>query len=323
MFGIIRVRNLHAGDISSTEKHNFRLYKDKPSHVKKWKDREDEFKQPNIHDIYHNGEEGERRAGALKEALKARFEDVGIRPRKNSVIALEYVLAISPDASKDIARVYCYDAALTKLSQFIEEKHGEANVIARSFHFDESNPHVHVIVTPIREKEVKWKNKSGRGVKLENRLCARDYTGDKQLLRDLQSDFHQWCKSMPFAELTEHRFKRGMDARERAGLKLRPYENRTSAEIGKAREELTELKNELNNVRTLIQAEELERKIREQEEKINEKAKEEMLKVKKMAKKLFDKTTEKITEKSNEKSEGKKTKKRRFWKRNRGGGMGM
>jgi len=66
-------------------------------------------------------------------------------------------------------------------------------------HFDEKTPHVHVLVVPIIEKEVRWKNKKREGQKMERRLCARDFTGHPDMLRQLQNDFYEHI--VPFGVL--------------------------------------------------------------------------------------------------------------------------
>lgn len=300
MFGIIRVRNLNNSDISSTEKHNFRLYETKPQHLGYEKNiLADKKHYLNDDSIFIDGEVQDKRQGEkgdLKKAIESRFKKKSINPRKNSVVALEYVLAISPDAVKDIEKTYVYNVALDRLAQFIEKKHGKENVIAKSFHFDESNPHVHVIVTPIKEKTVKWKNKNGVGEKTENRLSARDYTGNKHLLRNLQSDFHRHCESMPFAKTTKHKFKRGIAKRERLALGFEEYDTRTNAELGKVKNEIKEIKSEIQNAKTLVQLEELNQRLKLEDEKAKEIARIESHKTERNAKKSFDQTTKKITE---------------------------
>jgi len=300
MFGIIRVRNLHAGDINSTEKHNFRLYENQPNHLIKLNKREDVFQLSNFHHISLNGEIQDRAKGLngdIKNAIKSRFLVKNIKPRKNSVVALEYVLAISPNASKDIGEVYCYDSVLKRLDDFIMKKHGKENIIAKSYHFDESNPHVHVIVTPILEKKISWKNSKGEGFKIENRLSARDFTGNKQKLRDLQTDFHNHCLTTPFSKLTEHRFERGMDNRERKKLKLRTYEDKTNLELGRVREELKVLKSSLKHVKKEFELEELNRLLIIREDEIEKIAKAHQIQKERDAKKSFDKTSQDMLKK--------------------------
>lgn len=300
MFGIIRVRNLNNSDISSTEKHNFRLYEKQPKHLSFENNHlSKELGYRNTDSIVIAGEIQDRykgEKGDLKKAIESRFKKENINPRKNSVVALEYVLAISPDAVKDIEKTYNYETALGRLTQFIEKKHGNENVIARSFHFDESNPHVHVIVTPIKEKTVKWKNKNGVGENTENRLSARDFTGNKHLLRKMQTDFYKHCLSMPFANTTKHKFKRGIGKKERLEKGFEEYDKRTNAEIGKVREELQELKEELKQAKKWLTMQMIEEKLKDKEEEVKNIGKSQDLDQEKRAKKSFDQTTKKITE---------------------------
>jgi hypothetical protein len=66
-------------------------------------------------------------------------------------------------------------------------------------HYDETKPHVHIIVVPIIKKEVRWKRSKGdgfiEGKKEENRLCARDFTGNRNMLRSLQDDYFNYFVS--------------------------------------------------------------------------------------------------------------------------------
>jgi hypothetical protein len=300
MFGIIRVRNLNNSDVSSTEKHNFRLYETKPQHLGYEKNiLADKNHYLNDDNVFIDGEIQDKRKGEkgdLKRAIESRFKKEGVKTRKNSVVALEYVLAISPDAVKDIEKTYMYDVALDRLAQFIEKKHGIENVIAKSFHFDESNPHVHVIVTPIKEKIVKWKNKNGVGEKLEKRLSARDYTGNKHLLRNLQSDFYYHCASMPFAKTTKHKFERGIGKKERLALGFKEYDTRTNKKLGEVKNKITELKNDIEKAESLIELKEINKRLELEEEKAKEIAKTESYRTERDAKKSFEQTTKKITE---------------------------
>lgn len=223
-FGIIRVRELSAPDIAPTEVHNARKYKDKrletPSNI-----------DP---EGYHTHETvGDK---SMNERIKERLKELGITPRKNSVMALEYVVALSgnPEEKKIMKENYDMGGFLSDAMKWIVERHGGMqNLVAVSKHFDESNPHAHIIVLPIVEKTVKWKNQNGSGEQTENRLCARDFTGDVDKLSKLQTDFHGFVE--PYGEkMGGVKFYRGTKKEEQ----LKEYTRNTSHELGVLRGKL-------------------------------------------------------------------------------------
>lgn len=92
--------------------------------------------------------------------------------RKDAVLALDYMITASPDffvgddSERDFFGV-AYD--------FLLNKHGESNILSATIHYDETTPHMHVMVIP--EKD--------------GRLNARHFTGGKKVMRELQDDFHR------------------------------------------------------------------------------------------------------------------------------------
>ena len=239
-FGIIRVRKLtSARDIRNSDIHNFRLY--------------DEMGISSPKNLI--GEKYAKNSFILSDPTKSMSTPIieeeikkrGLKTRKNSVVALEYVVALSPDCKK-IYECENYDphGLLYKLSQFVCEKHGVHNVISISQHFDETNPHAHIVVIPAVEKTLKWKNKNGQGEKTIQTLCADDYVGTKDKLRKLQSDFFKHVKGME-ANLNSYLpmgegvlFRRGMDARNQP----KKYTYKTNASLGELREHLRQAEKE-------------------------------------------------------------------------------
>jgi len=230
-YGIIRVRNLHMCDLQKTHQHNERKYVD------------EKLDLPNIDESKTHLNISDYTGANLYDAVNEKLKDVKIR--RDSVVALEYVCTLSPEVMTELDKTTSIQAVLSDLKLFIINKHGEDNMVNVSYHFDESNPHIHAIVVPIVEKEVKWKNRNGEGVKIEKRLCARDYTGNKELLRQLQTDFHNFitCDSTYLGSKLNSKgieLKRGVDARERrAGGKY--YSRMTNYIIAEHLKRLEEL----------------------------------------------------------------------------------
>lgn len=234
-YGLIRVRNLSMAELNGTEIHNFRQYDangiDRPENIKPENDH-----HRNTHSVlYRDGKPIEADGGSTEE-IKKRLQ--GVSQRKNSVVAIEYAVS----ASNEFFKKGSYNAQtfLEKAVEFVAEKHGKNNVISASFHFDESNPHAHVVVVPIVKKTVKWKNKRGQGERTEERLCARDFTGGPDKLSKLQDDYFQFCKQFEgYGEKKEVVFYRGTKAAEQ----LKHYTKQTNHEIGILRQEIAETKN--------------------------------------------------------------------------------
>lgn len=314
MHGIIRARNLHMSDLKSTEEHNKRLYEKEnyPEHM----DQDGRFTSYNFYgDLVEGQSEGfEQNQYSLKECVQKKLDDLQITPRKNSVVAIEYVLAISPDAAKELQKEVTEDTILNDLTKFIRAKHGTESFVQLSYHFDESNNHAHVIVVPTSRKMKKWKNKNGSGEKEVNFLNAREITGGKQKLRDLHTDFHKHCNQ--YVRRREGQFKRGEDIR-KSGKK---YEERTNRVLGDLRKELSVIKDLFTNKE--ITQEVAEKRVQEVENKMIEVKedsrgqKHQSTKViKNRAKAKFEETTRKIMPKSSLKEPAKKNTKNR--------GMGM
>ncbi|MFT3831344.1 MAG: MobV family relaxase [Opitutaceae bacterium] len=70
--------------------------------------------------------------------------------RKNGVIALEYFVGMTPEAVGHIDA----DRWIAESLRFMENRHGQANVISARAHFDEKTPHMHFIVVPVAAGKV-------------------------------------------------------------------------------------------------------------------------------------------------------------------------
>jgi hypothetical protein len=208
-FGVFRVRNLNASNVAGCQQHNLRQYD---------KDTMPENVKPEMMVWNTDWIAGEKTT--YKEAIDERLK--GLDVRKNAVVAIEFVMGASPEFFKGN-----YDARgyLSNCRRFIADRFGWDNVIAFSEHFDEKTPHVHVLVTPITEKAVKWKNRSGEGQKKEMRLCARDFTGGPAKLRQFQEDFFQFIR--PYGRTAGVEFYRGTLAEEQ----LKVYSKRTDHRV--------------------------------------------------------------------------------------------
>lgn len=233
-FGIIRARNLSAGDIASTDKHNARKYdkiEDFPENINPKGTRHEIYLKPGSDFLYKN-------ETSLEEVIQARISDQGVKGIKsNSNLAIEYVATIN---DKKAWENYTPQGFFSNTSQWLEERHGKGSVVAIYEHYDESNPHAHFVVVPIAEKQIKWKNSKGSGERTEKHLNTREFTGGREKLRGLQDDF--------FNHLTEKYAGNKLGVPIYRGTLVehqkRQYIQQTIAELGKLRSELSDITNE-------------------------------------------------------------------------------
>lgn len=198
MYGTINVLEVHARDVKGREQHNRRQYE--PGQIPE-----------NIDPSRAHLNKSQIIGGNdFNEAINARLK--GITVRKNAVVALEYILGASPEFFKE-ANCKPYDY-LINCAAFISKKHGQENIFAINIHFDEKTPHMHILVTPVVEKDVKWKNRYRPTVRVkrERRLCARGFTGHPNMLRKLQQDFYEYI--VPIGEAVGVQFTKYTSAQE-------------------------------------------------------------------------------------------------------------
>lgn len=233
-YGLIRVREVGRGGIADMQLHNNREYEVKG------------LPTPDNIRVLDNQTEANgsmlSSGKSITEAINNRLKEAEVKERKNSVVALEFVIGASPDFYKHIAE---YEYIKESLS-WLEERYGAENVVAVNMHVDESTPHAHFIVTPIVEKEVKWKNEKGEGSKIENRLAARDLTGTKKHLIALQDDFFKYVSEKYNPILPPYcQFVRGKSAME----ENKKYTKHTSAELGVLKNDVDFLKSSMVEIK--------------------------------------------------------------------------
>lgn len=217
----IRVKPISAGAIKRAGIHNNRLYTelgyDTPENIKTGQS------VLNKNRVIKDGLETNI---SLKDAIEHCIQKAGVQVRKNSVMALEYIVSGSPD----FLNAYTPSKHFSNCVTFLAEKHGKENIVAIAEHYDETNPHAHIIIVPIIKKEVRWKRSKGdsfiEGKTEENRLCARDFTGNRNMLRNLQDDYFNYC--VPYGKECGVTLERGI----KVEYQTRKYLGRTYYEIG-------------------------------------------------------------------------------------------
>ena len=274
-FGLIRVRNLAAADIASTDKHNARRYTSKehyPDNVPMEK-RNDFFINVKYETV-SNSEYLDKNETDLAQVIDERLKVNQVKGIKsNSNLAIEYVIGINDLKAWDN---YDFNGFVSNSKQWLEDRHGKNSVVAIYSHLDESNPHAHIIVVPIEKKIIKWKNTNGEGEKQENRLNTRDYTGGREKLRTLQDDwFNHLIKRYQGGKSFGLELYRGTKVENQ----LKKYVTQTNHEIGELRTKLSLLSDDLEKSTVLgditkKEAEKAKKEIelkQEQDRRLNEK----------------------------------------------------
>jgi hypothetical protein len=218
---------MSAADITGTDVHNTRKYEqldyNTPANINSSQS------GMNTNRVFQDGEYS---LLSYREAIYYRIEKAQAPVRKNSNVAIEY----SFSGSWDFLKAYTPKKYFESCLRFLEKKHGKENIIAIAEHYDETKPHAHIIVVPIIRKEVHWKRSKGdgyiEGKKEENRLCARDFTGNALLLSRMQDDFYAYC--LHASEECGVDIKRGYPAREQN----EEYFDRTYYKLGMIDQEI-------------------------------------------------------------------------------------
>lgn len=241
-FGIIRARNLSAGDIAETDRHNARRYENEneyPNNIKADGKYYAYYESETIDDYIHRDET------TLQEVIDRRLKENNVKGiRKNSNLAIEYVCTIN---DKKAWEAYSFSGYVSNTKKWIEERHGKGSVVGTFEHQDETNPHVHLVVVPLKEKQIKWKNQKGEGVRTETRLNTREFTGGRDKLRKLQDDYFQHLSDR-YGVGENNKFRLPLYRGTKVEHQHREYSQQTNHEIALLRDEH---KNSLENVRKL------------------------------------------------------------------------
>lgn len=135
--------------------------------------------------------------------VDTRFLDAGItKIRKNGVLAIEVLLTASPSYFREnpenygqynLQKTHAFNEVSVK---WLQEYFGPENLVSAVCHLDEATPHIHAIITPIKQ------NLTGK-----NSLCAKHWLGGRAKLSKLQDS-----AANQFARLGLERGLRGSQA---------------------------------------------------------------------------------------------------------------
>lgn len=71
------------------------------------------------------------------------MDAAGVRPRKGGVAAIEFVFSLHGDSGLD--ELAYFGSCLTWLAR----RYGSSNILSADVHFDESSPHMHILLLPL------------------------------------------------------------------------------------------------------------------------------------------------------------------------------
>ncbi len=242
----IRVRRLSIGDFAETEKHDARHYDadECPENIDPHR---------SINNMIDYDEERYKNM-TLKQIILKREDELAVKGiKKNSTHAIEIICSIS---DPDFFRKYSETGFMHNERKYLERIFGEGNVLVAYLHNDESKPHVHYIVLPVKKREVKYKNRFGEGSKIELRLSASDYIDGTEKLQQLQEDYYHHC-----LERYGHYIEiwRGLRAEEQK----KRYVQKTDHIIGKLRKAAADAQKALDWIKYLELNKQIEKKSRE------------------------------------------------------------
>ena len=158
---VCHMEKYHKSDVCPIEKENER-------------DETYEASNPQIdrertRDNYHTF----RREESYTEHINRRLAEESLKPRKDAVLMCSFVIGSDRSYFEQLSpsreREFFYEA-----TEFFAEKYGQENVISAVVHKDETTPHLHLNLIPLKN----------------GRLCAKDLFCPKNL-RDLQTEFYE------------------------------------------------------------------------------------------------------------------------------------
>ena len=113
-------------------------------------------------------------AKSAAEAMEKVADLLPEKRRKDAVLTIEYLVTASPE-SMEAKSKEAQDAYFREALSWIQERHGEKNVVYAGIHRDEKTPHLYAYAVPLDPET--------------GRLNARRWLGGRQALSEMQTDF--------------------------------------------------------------------------------------------------------------------------------------
>ena len=111
--------------------------------------------------------------GSYTEFINNRLNELGLRPRKDAVVMNSFVVGSDKAFFDGLSKIQRY-SFFSDCTKFFEERYGEENIMSAVVHLDETTPHMHLNLIPIKD----------------GRLCAKDLLNRNELSK-LQTEFHE------------------------------------------------------------------------------------------------------------------------------------
>ena len=254
-YSILRIRPLHRHELLNVYVHNERKY--------------DEYNIEQPDNIvggkytnkinYYNP-----RTGTIEDRLNEYANKYNIKgERKDSVVAVEMVMTLTD--KNFLIDHYDSTSFQQQTIEWLGRELGikEDAILSTAIHFDESNPHLHIVAVPCREKAIKWRNQKGSGERKENHFAYREiFNSCKDSFRKLQDRWYEQCNAIYGRYIPVWR---GTLKEQQA----KEYTQQTNHRLGELREEEKTLTDKIRLLQNLNEQKEIVTKQRELEEQVH------------------------------------------------------
>lgn len=202
-YAIIRCQKCSSGAVAAAEKHNLRKCE---NHANP----DIDPTRSHLNEILIASQSISREVARQVDAIQATQKR---KIRKDAPRALEYIVTASPEAFESLDQQKYFQSAL----DFLKDRHGDNRIVSAVIHRDETTPHLHVVVVPVKD----------------GKLNARHFMS-REALKTLQNDFG--ALGIGFG------LQRGQENAQRAHFAVSEYKKRTQEELEKLQNDLKDLR---------------------------------------------------------------------------------
>lgn len=187
----------------------------------------------------------------LVEALERRLSDVKKPLRKDAVVLRPVIMQLDPEWYRDVQDEKEQKRSYNKMLKWAERTYGRDNMIGFSLHLDETNPHLHILVTPVTS---------------DGRLSQKDWYKGPSALREMHQDLREYMRTEGF-DVDLQRRKPGKHAKRLSEAEYKDY-----AELQRQREEVETQQQALQEQEVAVRQREAAVKQREEMQECRERA---------------------------------------------------
>jgi len=183
-YGIIRVEKIKKADGGSVDKLAKHCLRELKNNFDKKLTRLNEY-------------DCETSVEGVKKALHDKWDNLTGKPRSDAVGSLSVVITTTEKALNPLSEKQFFEDCKKELATW----YGEDNILMWTIHRDETTPHVHALIVPIEQKEMKVKRLSNKQIEMVKKgyiahpsetktvLNCRKITGGKEKLEKMQTTF--------------------------------------------------------------------------------------------------------------------------------------